>query len=117
MNAQSVYNILVRKGVTATVRTFPDAEFIPGSNTTVKRTPIEYTVKVIPPYSYVKESYKPTTLITYGKGLTGIANYNLGFTVKAGLVLIINNQEWTVTGVSPIQDATGIIMYTLDIES
>ena len=82
MNAQSVYNMLVRKGVTATVRTFPDAEFIPGSNTTVKRNPIDYTVKIIPPYRYLKEGYKQTTLITYGTGITGLANYNLGFTVK-----------------------------------
>ena len=117
MNAKSVYNILVRKGVTATVRTFPDAEFVPGSNNTVKRTPTEYSVKVIPPYKYIKESFKQTTLITFGKGITGIANHNLEFTVKAGLEIIINSKKWTVTGVSPISDSTGIIMYTLNIES
>lgn len=117
MNAESVYNILVRKGITATVRTFPNEEFIPSTNTTLRGAVTEYQVKIIPPYRYLKESYGKTTLITFGKGLTGIANYELEFEVKAGLILVINNKEWTVSGVAPIQDSSGIIMYTLEIES
>lgn len=117
MTPESVYNILVRKGVTATVRAFPDVNFTPATNTVHQGDVSEYSVKVVPPYKYVKEAYKQTTLITFGKGLTGVANHNLEFEVKTGLIIVINNREWTVVSVTPISDSSGIIMYTLGIES
>lgn len=117
MDAESVYNVLQRKGVSATVRTYPSAVFDPATNKTTQGDATDYIVKIIPPYRYVKEGFKPTVLITYGKGLTGLANYNLNFDVKVGLKIIINNKEWTAVEISPIQDSTGIILYILKIES
>lgn len=117
MNAKSVYNILVRKGINATVRTYPSSSFDSDTNKTTLGEATDYTVKIIPPYKYVKEGYKATTLITWGRGLTGVANYQLQFSVVVGLKLIINNKEWTVIEVIPIQDNTGILFYSLKIES
>jgi len=117
MNAESIYNLLVRKGIDATIRTYPDAVFDPDTNKTTLGTAVDYSVKVVPPYNYIKESYKPAEMISSGKGLTGIANYNLEFIIQIGLKIIINNKEWTVVSVSPIQDNTGILYFSLNIES
>jgi len=117
MNAESIHKLLVRKGITATIYVYPEASFNPNTNINVKKSAIEYQVKIIPPYRYISEAYKQTSLISYGEGLTGIANHNLEFEVKIGLQIKINNKIWTVTGVTPIQDNTGILMYTLNIES
>jgi len=38
MNAQTIDDMLASKGVTATVTTYPDAEFDPATNTTVSYT-------------------------------------------------------------------------------
>jgi len=117
MTPESIYNLLVRKGIDATIRTYPDAEFNPDTNKTVLGNPIDYTVKIVPPYKYIKEEYRTTQLVTWGKGLTGIANYNLSFVVEVGLVIIINSKKWTVVSVTPIQDNTGILFYSLGIEA
>lgn len=123
MTPKSVYNLLFRKGIDATVRTYPSSSFDSDTNKTTLGSAIDYAVKIVPPYKYLKEGYKTITLITYGRGMTGIANYNvltggsLAFTIKAGLKIIINSKEWTVIGVTPIQDNTGILYYTLEIES
>lgn len=123
MNAESIYNLLQRKGIDATVRTYPSKTFDPDTNLTTLGSETDYSVKIVPPYKYIKEEYKATQLITYGKGLTGIANYNsstggaLAFFVVVGLILIISSKEWTVTSVTPIQDNSGILFYTLGIEA
>lgn len=123
MNAKSIYDLLVRKGIDATIRTYPSATFDPATNKTTLGDATDYPVKIVPPYRYIKAAYKATELITYGNGLTGISNYNtatggvLAFTIKAGLKIIINNKEWTITSFTPIQDSTGILFYTLGIES
>lgn len=123
MTPKSIYNTLVRKGISATVRTYPSSTFDPDINKTTLGSATDYSVKIIPPYKWVKEAYKVSTLISYGKGLTGVANYNsatggsLAFTVKVGLIIIINNKEWTVIGVSPISDNTGVLFYSLNIEA
>jgi hypothetical protein len=116
MNAKSVYDMLQRKGIDATVRTYPNAEFNPSTNQTTSLEPVDHTIKIIPPYKN-KEGYKPHELITSGKGLTGIASYNLQFTVKAGLKLIISSKEWTVISYTDIKNNTGILLYLLEIES
>lgn len=123
MTPKSVYNIIARKGIDATVRTYPNATFNSSINKTTLGEATDYSVSIVPPYKYVKEEYKSTTLISWGKGLTGIANYNpstgeaLTFTIKTGLKIIINSKEWTVISVTPIQDNTGILFYTLGIEA
>jgi len=116
MNAQTIDDMLASKGVTATVTTYPDAEFDPATNTTTRGTATTDTVNAIPPYKN-KEGYKETELITSGKGLTGFANLDLSFTVVAGLLLTIAGKVWTVTGFQPISDSTGILMYLCDIEA
>lgn len=123
MDAESIYNILQRKGIDAIVRTYPSKDYDPDTNKTTLGSAVDYSLKIVPPYKYIKEGFKATTLITWGKGLTGIANYNpltggsLAFSVKAGLKIIINDKEWTVMGVNPIQDNSGILYYSLNIES
>ena len=124
MTSESIYNLLVRKGIDATIKVYSSASFDPDTNKTTRGEATDYAVKIVPPYkNYVKEGYKSTTLITYGKGLTGIANYNpstkssLSFTIKAGLIIIINNKQWAVTEITPLQDNSGILFYSLGIES
>lgn len=116
MNAKSVYNMLVRKGIDATVRVYPSSSFDPDTNRTTLGEATDYSVKIVPPYRN-REGYKPAELITHGKGLTGIANYDLSFSVVVGLKITVNSKEWTVTEVTPIQDNTGILFYTLKIEA
>lgn len=116
MNAKSIYNILQRKGVTAVIRTYPFATFDPNTNKTTLGTASNISLKIIPPYKN-REGYKPAELITSGKGLTGIANYDLSFTVKAGLIIIIADKEWTVIGFTEVKNNTGILLYLLEIES
>lgn len=123
MTPKSVYNLLARKGINAIIRTYPSKTFDPDTNLTTLGDATDYSISIVPPYKYLKEAYKSTVLITYGQGLTGIANYNpstggvLAFTLKAGLKIIINSKEWTIMGVVPIQDNTGILFYSLNIES
>lgn len=116
MDAKSVHEILLRKGVDAIIRTHPSADFNPDTNKATSLTPIDYPVKIMPPYRN-REGYKPAELITSGKGLTGIANYNLQFEVKAGLRIIIGSKEWTVIGYTPVADNTGTLLYLFEIES
>lgn len=124
MTGKSIYNILVRKGIDATVRTYPSSSFDPDTNVTTLGSPTDYSVKIVPPYAkHIREGYKVMSLITYGKGLTGIANYNpatggvLAFTIKVGLKIIISNKEWTITSIAPMQDNAGILFYSLGIEA
>jgi hypothetical protein len=116
MNAQSIYNMLVRKGITAIARTYPSKSFDPDNNLTTLGAVSNVSVKIIPPYKN-REGYKKTELITFGKGMSGIANYNLTFTVAVGMKLIIASKEWTVTGYTEVKNATGILLYLLEIES
>jgi len=108
--------LLERKGLDAVVRVFPDAEFDPATNKTTPGEKTEYTVKIIPPYKNA-EGFKKAELITAGKGWTGIANKDLLFTVKAGLILVIGSKEWTVTSITPLSNNTGILFYLMQIES
>lgn len=107
--------ILERKGLDAIIRIYPDAVFDPATNKTTQGTKVEYNVKIIPPYKNA-EGFKKTELITSGKGWTGIANKDLAFTIKAGLILVIYNEEWTVIGFTPLSNNTGILFYLLQIE-
>jgi len=122
MTPKSIYNIIQRKGIDAIIRTYPSATFGPDTNKTIQGSAVNYSIKIIPPYKN-RERYKPAVLITSGKGLTGIANYNpttgssLSFTIKAGLKLIIASKEWTVIGYTEIKNNTGILLYILEIES
>lgn len=108
--------ILERKGVDAIVRVYPDAVFDPTTNKTTQGTKIEYDIKIIPPYKNA-EGFKKAELITSGKGWTGFANNNLKFTVKAGLVLVIDEKEWTVISKTPLSNRTGVLFYLIQIES
>ncbi len=112
----SVNAILTRKGIDATVRTFPSSSFDPDTNKTTLGLPVDYTIKVAPPYKN-REGYKTDELITSGKGKTIFANLDLQFTAQAGLIMIIRGDEWTVIAVTPIGDNTGIIAYECDIET
>jgi len=122
MNAESIYNIIVRKGLTATIRTYPSKSFNPDTNKTILGTAVDYSVKIVPPYRN-REGYKPAELITSGRGISGIANYNpttkgaLAFTIAAGLILIIDSKIWTITGFNKVEDNTGILYYGLEIEA
>jgi len=115
LSAEKLEALLQRKGLDAIVRVYPDAVFDPTTNKTTQGTKVEYNVKVIPPYKNA-EGFKKAELITVGKGWTGIANKDLAFTVKAGLILIIYNEEWIVTGFTPLSNNTGILFYLLQIE-
>lgn len=112
----SVNNLLTRKGISATVRTYPSSSFDPDTNKTTQGAATDVTIKVIPPYKN-REGYKTDELITSGKGLTGFANLDLSFTVAAGLQIIIASKTWTVISYQEIKDSTGIIMYLCEIES
>ena len=116
MTAQSIDDLLSRKGLTATVTTYDSATFDPATNTTTRGAATTDTVNAIPPYKN-KEGYKETELITSGKGLTGFANLDLSFTVVAGLLLTIAGKVWTVTAYQEIRDNTGLLMYLCDIET
>lgn len=115
-NAEQWYNLLQNEGRSAVARTYPVKTFNPVTNKTTLGKAIDYDVKVIPPYRN-REGYQKEELITSGKGLTGIANYNLNFQVKEGLILIIEGKKWTVTGITDISDKTGILVYLFEIES
>lgn len=116
ITADNLLLLLEKMGINAVVRTYPNAVFDPTKNKTDLGALVEYVVKVIPPYQN-QEGYKKTVLITSGSGMTGFANMNLQFDVKAGLVMVINSKEWTVTGVVPISNKNGIVFYLLEIES
>jgi hypothetical protein len=116
MNAESVYNMLQRKGKSATIRIYNDESFNPGENKVNRGNYIDHPLKIVPPYRN-REGYKKSELITSGKGLTGIANFNLEFTVKAGIIIVINSKIWTVISVSPVENSSGILFYSLEIES
>lgn len=116
MNAEEIYDIIQDLGIDAIVRTYPSATFDPDTNKTTLGSVTDYSVKIIPPYKN-KEGYKPAELITSGKGFTGIANYQLFFTIKAGLKIIIANKEWTVISYTEIKNNTGVLLYLLEIES
>lgn len=116
MNAKSIYNLLQRKGIDATIRTYPSAIFNSDTNKTILGTAVDYSVKIVPPYRNI-EGYKPAEMISSGSGLTGIANYELDFTIQVGLKLIINGKEWTVISFTEVKDNTGILFYTLEIQS
>ena len=116
MNAESVYNLLVKLGISATVRTFPSRTFDATTQIATLGSPVDYTLKVIPPYRN-REGRNETEMITSGIGLTGLANKDLLFTVKAGIQIIIDGKTWTVTGVTPVKDRTGTLLFLLEIDS
>jgi len=116
ITADKLLSLLERKGITATVRTYPDATFDPKTNKTTLGAIKPYSVKVIPPYRN-QEGYKNAVLVTSGNGMTGLANKDLLFEVKAGLIIEINSKRWTVIGFTPISNKNGIVFYLLEIES
>ena len=122
MTPEGIYNILNRKGITATIRTYPSKSFDADANKTTLGTAVDYSVKIVPPYRN-REGYKPAQLITSGRGVSGIANYNpatkgaLAFTVEAGLILIIDSKIWTITGRNKVEDNSGILYFGLEVES
>lgn len=122
MTPESIYNILVRKGLTATIRTYPSKSFDPDINKTTLGTAVDYSVKIVPPYRN-REGFKPAVLVTAGRAISGIANYNpntkgaLAFTFVAGLILIIDSKIWTITGINKVEDNTGILYYGFEIEA
>lgn len=113
---EKLVSLLERKGLDAVVRVYSDAVFDPDTNKTTQGDAVDYNVKVIPPYKNA-EGYKRTELITAGKGWTGIANKDLAFTVKAGLKIIIDGKEWTVTSRTSLSNKTGVVFYLMQIES
>jgi len=115
LSKEKLAAMLERKGIDAVVRVYPDAIYDPTKNKVRQGEAVEYDVKIIPPYKNA-EGYKKAELITSGKGMTGIANKNLQFEVKAGLILVIYNEEWIVTGFTPLSNNTGILFYLLQIE-
>jgi len=116
LTTEKLAAILERKGLDAIVRVYPDAVFNPATNKTTQGTKVEYKVKIIPPYKNA-EGFKKTELITSGKGWTGIANKDLQFVVKAGLILIIDGKEWTVMSKTSLSNKTGVLFYLMQIES
>lgn len=116
LTTEKLAAMLERKGIDAIIRVYPDAVFDPDTNQTTQGIKVEYTVKAIPPYKNA-EGFKKTELITAGKGWTGIANKDLQFEVRAGLILIIDGKEWTVTSRTPLSNKTGVLFYLMQIES
>jgi len=115
LTTEKLATMLERKGLDAIVRVYPNSVFDPTKNKTILGSVVEYPIKIIPPYKNL-EGFKKTELITAGKGWTGFANKNLSFTIKAGLILVIYNVEWTVTGFTPLSNKNGILFYLLQIE-
>lgn len=116
LTTEKLAALLERKGLTATARVYPSASFDPATNKTTLGIAIDYSIKIIPPYKNA-EGYKKAELITAGKGWTGVANKELAFTVKAGLILIISGKTWTVTSIQPLSNKTGVLFYLMQIES
>jgi len=116
LNIEKLAALLERKGIDAVIKVYPDAAFDPTINKTTQGDVVEYNVKVIPPYKNA-EGFKKTELITAGKGWTGIANKDLAFTVKAGLIIVIDGKEWTVTSKTSLANKTGVLFYLMQIES
>jgi hypothetical protein len=110
-----IQELLTEYGIDGTVRTYPSKSFDAPTNTTTLGAPVDYTIKMVPPYQVVDQFN--TEFITGGKGKTGFANDSLAFTVEQGLTLIIDGVTWLVTGVSPIRTGSGIVYYELEIES
>ena len=116
ITAEKLEALLIRKGISATVQVYESASFDPATNKTTKGSVTEYPVKIIPPYKN-KEGYRPAELITFGEGWTGIANKDLEFSVKAGLLIVVLGKTWTVTSFTPLSNATGVVFYLMGIET
>lgn len=115
ITAEELSILLDEMGIDAVVREYPNASFNPATNKTTLGAVVEHDVKIIPPYKNI-EGFKNLELITSGDGWTGIANNDLDFTVKTGLIFIIYDVIWTVTGVTPISNKTGVLFYLMQIE-
>lgn len=116
LSAEKLELLLQRKGTDATIRIYPDVVFDPAENKTTLGTPVQYNIKVIPPYRNM-EGFRNAELITFGSGWTGFANKNLQFDVKAGLVMIIGSKEWIVENVVPLSNNSGVLFYLVGIKS
>ena len=114
--AKEWYDVIQELGIDAIITSNPLSVFDSDTNTTTLGETRSHSVKIIPPYKN-REGYKATELISSGKGLTGIANYQLNFVVKPGLKIIISDKEWTIIGYTEVKNHTGILVYILEIES
>ncbi len=114
--AERVAKLLDENGISATVRIRGTNTFDPATSKAQRGSVTDHTVMITPPYRN-SEGYKAPTLITSGKGLTGIANFELEFTVKAGIVIIIDSIHWTVISITPVRNNTGILYFEMEIES
>ena len=116
LTVDKISNILKDKGIIATARIYSNAVFNPATNKTTLGNYVDYSIIVVPPYSW-REGFRNAVLVSEGKAMTGIANKNLGFEVKPGILLIINNIQWEVLAVTLIQSKNGILYYQLEIQS
>lgn len=116
MNAESVADFLERKGVDATIKVWGTETFDPTTNETTLASDVDHAVKIIPPYQVVDEFGK-TTFVTEGKGMTGLANYNLGFTLKKAQEITLSGVIWVIDNIQPLQNNEGVLCYILGIHS
>lgn len=117
ITASSILEIITRLGISASIRVYPSATFDPDTNSVDEGSSSDYDVKIIPPYKNLTGYGDKTELITSGKGWTGVANDNLGFTVKSGILITIDSKVWTVINTVPLRNSLGIVAYLLEIES
>ena len=115
-SAKEWYDLIQEMGIDAVITSNPLATFNADTNIASLGEARNHQIKIIPPYKN-REGYKATELISSGKGLTGLANYQLNFEVKPGLKITIDGKEWTVIGYTEVKDRTGILIYILEIES
>lgn len=114
--AKRVYDMIQRKGLLAIIRTYPLRFFNPDTNTTTLGDPVDYELKIIPPYDASDEVGK-NTLIVSGRGMTGIPAWNIGFAVDSKIEVHVLNKTWMVQGVQPLTDSSGVLCYMLEILS
>ena len=122
-SAKEWHDLIQELGIDAVITSNPLSVFNSDTNSVILGETRSHSIKVIPPYKN-REGWKAndirgshTELISSGKGLTGIANYQLNFVVKPGLKITIDSKEWTVIGYTEVKDRTGILVYILEIEA
>lgn len=116
ITAKEVSDIINESGVSAVFRIYATDVFDPETNSQTKGTLTNHTEVVIPPYDDTRK-WGPSVLVASGKAKTGVAVYEVTFTPVLNQEIVISSVVWKITGILPIGNNQGLLVYLLEIES
>lgn len=116
ITAAKTLELLQTHGVDAVFHAHAASSYDPVTGRTIHTGTADHTHKIIPPYmsgQTAAERFGGVDGVVKAEAFSAVSPARMTIVPAVGMELLYGGKTWTITGVNPVRNATGVVLYEL----